>query len=127
MPRRKKPTGAAAIPVFEGEEEATQATTAVEETPEGNKEAPQPAVTVGQGKKLCSHCHAAIGTRAATCPECREPIQAKAKPVKKAGSPQAQSNGTATTATIVALIRAATAYGSLDDAIELLQAIKAAK
>jgi hypothetical protein len=49
------------------------------------------------------------------------------KPGKKAGSPKAQSNGTATTATIVALIRAASAYGSLDEAIELLQAIKAVK
>ncbi len=125
MPRKKKPTGAAAIPVFEGDEEVTQ-TTAVEETPE-EMEAPQAAVKPGRGKRRCPNCHAAIGTRAATCPECKEPIQPKEKPVKKAGSPKAQSNGTATTASIVALIRAATAYGSLDDAIELLQVIKAVK
>jgi hypothetical protein len=124
-PRKKKPTGAAAIPVFEGEEEPTQ-TTAVVETPEG-KVVPQPAVKVGPGTKQCPHCEAAIGARAATCPECKEPIQPKAKPVKKAGSPKAESNGTATTETVVALIRAATAYGSLDEAIELLEAIKAAK
>ena len=123
MPRKKKLTGTAAIPVFDGEEEGTQAT-AVEEVRE---EAPQPAVKPGPGKKQCPHCHATIGSRAATCPECKEPIQPKEKPVKKAGSPKAQSNGTATTATIVALIRAATAYGSLDDAIELLEAIKAVK
>jgi hypothetical protein len=97
MPRRKKPTGAAAIPVVEGDDEAPQ-TTAAEETSEV-KEVPQP----------------------------NEPIRPKRKPVKKAGSPKAQLNGTPTTSTIVALIRAATAYGSLDEAIELLQAIKAAK
>ena len=93
MPRKKKPTGAAAIPVFDGEEEVTQ-TTGTEESSEG-KEALQPAV--------------------------------KPRRVKKAGSPKAEPNGTATTASIVALIRAATAYGSLDEAIELLEAIKAAK
>jgi hypothetical protein len=125
MPRKKKPTGAAAIPVFEGDEEVTQ-TTAVEETPEG-KEAPEPAVKLGRGMKQCPHCQAAIGTRAATCPECKEPVPTKEKPVKKAVSPKAEANGTATTASIVALIRAATAYGSLDDEIEILQAIKAVK
>ena len=125
MSRKKKPTGAAAIPVFEGEEEVTQPT-AVEETPEGT-EAPQPAVKPKRGTKQCPNCQAVIGARAATCPECKGPIQPKAKPAKKAGSPKAPPNGTATSSTVVALIRAATAYGSLDDAIELLQAIKAVK
>jgi hypothetical protein len=68
-----------------------------------------------------------VGARAATCPACKEPIQTKAKPAKKAGSPKAQSNGAASTASILALIRAATAYGSLDEAIELLEVIKAVK
>jgi hypothetical protein len=101
MEKKKKLTGTAAIPVVEGDEEITQATEA-EETLEG-KEAPQPG------------------------PECNEPILPKKRPVKKAGSPKAQSDGTLTTSTVVALINAATAYGSLDEAIELLQAIRAAK
>ena len=46
MPRRKKPTGAAAIPVLR-EKRKPRKTTAAEETPE-EKEAPQPAVAVGQ-------------------------------------------------------------------------------
>jgi hypothetical protein len=125
MPRKKKPTGAAAIQVIEGDEQVTQPT-AVEET-QKEKDAPQPAVKPGPGKKQCPHCQAVIGVRAAICPECKEPIQPKTKPVKKAGSPKAQSDSTATTATIVALIRAATAFGSLDEAIELLQVIKAVK
>jgi hypothetical protein len=78
-------------------------------------------------KKQCPHCQAMVGARAATCPECKEPILPKDKPVKKAGSPKAQSNSTPTTSTVVALIKAASAYGSLGEAIELLQAIDAAK
>ncbi len=125
MPRKKKPTGAAAIPVFEGEEEVTQ-TTAVGKTPEAT-DAPQAEVKPGRGKRQCPNCHAAIEARAASCPECNQPILRKEKPGKKVSISTAQSNGTATTATIVALIRAASAYGSLDEAIELLQAIKAVK
>ena len=88
---------------------------------------PEPATKRAAGKKQCPRCHAAIGPSAATCSECKEPIQPREKPAKTAASPKAQANGPAATASIVPLIRAATAYGSLNEAIELLQAISAVK